>query len=381
MSIDLYNPRAMMQALLQMKPPRTFLRSKMIRRDEFSDREQIDVDTKTGVRRLAPFVNPSVGVGKVMDRVGFSTSTVTPPMVSVKRPLTPTDLQKRLPGENIYSQQTADERAAMLLGQDLAELDEDCTRVEEWMCAQAAFNTGTVGGVKGTIIECKGDDVDETYFFPRDASLVDAAPTASPSNGLGSATPTSTQLASSRCWDQSTADIPTQIRQVRRQVAKISGMSLNYAICGADAADALLKAPSLTGLTGLLNTLRMDLGQIKPEDLGDGVTYIGTFAGTGIDVFAYDEWFIDPADGVEKPIVPAKSVMFGSASSYTVMRYGAVGVTSGVDQQAQLALIAGRRVPQSWIVSEPAVRMLKLSSRPLVVPVQNNAFATLEVLS
>lgn len=381
MSIDLYSPRAMMQALLQIKPPRTFLRSKMIRRDEFSDREQIDVDTKTGVRRLAPFVNPVAGVGKVMDRIGFSTSTITPPMVSPKRPLTPTDLQKRLPGENIYSAQTADERAAQLLGQDLAELDEDITRVEEWMCAQAAFNTGTVNGAKGTSIRCKGEDFDETYFFPRNAALIDAAPTASPAAGLGSATPTSTQLANTRRWDQSTADIPTQFRQVKRLIAQITGMSCNYAVCGADAADALLSGPSLNGLSGLLNTRRLDLGLIKPEDMGEGVTYLGTLAGTNIDIFAYDEFYVDPTDGNEKPIVPTKSVLFGCSTAYTVMRYGAVGVTSGVDQSAQISLIAGRRVPQSWINNEPAVRMLKVSARPLVVPVQNDAYATVQVLS
>jgi len=381
MSIDLYNPRSMMQALLQMKPPRTFLRNKMVRRDEYSDREQIDVDTKTGVRRLAPYVNPATGIAKTMDRVGFTTSTVTPPMVSVKRPMTPTDLQKRLPGENIYSTQTADERASQLLGQDLAEMDEDCTRNEELQCAQAAFSTGTVGGVTGSIVTCVGDDVSETFFFPRDASLIAVAPTASPAAGLGSASPTSTQLANTRRWDQSTADIPVQFRQIKRQVAKLTGMTLDYAVLGAAAADALLTAPSLSGLSGLLNTLRLDLGQIKPEDLGDGVSYIGTFAGTGMDLFAYDEWYIDPADGVEKPIVPEKSVLFGSSRGYTVMRYGAVGVTSGVDQSAQLSLIAGRRIPQSWIDNEPAVRVLKLSARPLIVPVQNNAYATIQVLS
>jgi hypothetical protein len=343
----------------------------------FSDREQIDVDTKTGVRRLAPFVNPNVGVGKAMDRIGFQTDTVTPPMVAPKRPLTVSDLQKRLPGENIYSGQTAEERAGMLLGQDLAELDEDITRVEEWMCAQALFNASGAASV----IPCVGDDYSASFSFARDASLIHAAPGASAANGLGTASPTSTKLTTARCWDQSTADIPVQIRQIKRRVAQLTGITIDYAICGAAAADALLKAPSLTGLTGLLNTLRMDLGQIKPEELGDGVTYIGTFAGTGVDVFAYDEWYVDPTDGVEKPIVSDKLVGFGSSRSYTVMRYGAVGVTSGLDQQAQLALVAGRRVPESWIQREPAVRFLKVSARPLVVPVQNNAYATLQVLS
>lgn len=382
MSVDLFNPRSMMQALLQMKPPRTFLRTKMIRRDEFSDREQIDVDTKTGARRLAPFVNPVSGIGKFMERIGFSTQTVTPPMVSPKRSLTVTDLQKRLPGENIYSTQTADERASQLLGQDLAELDEDITRVEEWMCAQAAFNTGTVGGVQGSIINCVGDDVNETFFFPRDPSLIATAPAVGASaNGLGTAAPTSTQLANTRTWDQSTADIPAQFRQVKRLVARLTGVNVDYCVLGAKAADQLLTAPSLNGLSGLLNTRRLDLGLIKPEDMGDGVTYLGTFAGTGIDVYSYDEYYIDPGSGTEGPIVPDKVALFGASTGYTVMRYGAVGVTSGVDQQSQLALIAGRRVPESWINKEPAVRMLKVSARPLVVPVQNNAYATVQVIS
>jgi hypothetical protein len=112
-----------------------------------------------------------------------------------------------------------------------------------------------------------------------------------------------------------------------------------------------------------------------------GATYYGQFAGTGIDLWGYDEWYIDPADGVEKPLVPQKMVLMGSSKSYTVMRYGAVGVTSGLDGQAQLSLAAGRRIPESWVTKEPAVRFLKISSRPLVVPVQNDAYLTCQVIA
>lgn len=380
MSVDLYSPRSMMQALLQTKPPRTFLRTKMIRRDEYSDREQIDVDTKTGARRLAPFVNPNKGYAKSVDRIGFSTQSITPPMVAEKRPLTITDLQKRLPGETIYSQQSMEERAGILLGQDLADMDEMITRREEWMCAKALLNTGLSGGSPGTIISCVGDDFSQDYFFPRDASLIHAAPGAAP-NGLGTAAPTSTKLTAARTWDASTADIVNQFRQIQRLIARLTGTSVDWAICGALAADALLVAPSLTGISGQLNTRRLDLGLISPQDMGDGVQYLGSFAGTGIDIFAYNEWFIDPTDGVEKPVIDDKIVAFGSSRSYTVLRYGAVGVTSGLDNQAQIAAIAGRRIPESWIEKEPAVRFLKISSRPLVVPVQNNAYATLQVLA
>jgi hypothetical protein len=372
MAIDIFDPRSMAQALLQMKPPRTFLRQLMIRRDEMYNNENVDVDIKIGARRLAPFVSPNKGPGKVMDRIGFSTQTYVAPMIAPKRPLTVTDLQKRLVGENIYQTQTPDERAAMLLGQDLAELDEDITRREEWMCAQAAFTSAIV---------VSGDDVSQTITFPRSAELVDAAPGASAANGLGTDSPTSTKLTTARTWDASTADIPVQIRQMRRLFQKKTGLSPDYMVMGESAADALLVAPSLSGLTGFLNTRRLDLGLISPELREGGATYYGQFAGTGIDLWGYDEWYIDPADGVEKPMVPAKMVLMGSSKSYTVMRYGAVGVSSGLDGQAQLALIAGKRVPESWVTKEPAVRFLKISSRPLVVPVQNDAYITCQVLA
>lgn len=373
MSIDIFNPRAMAQALLQMKPPRTFLRQLMVRRDEMYDKETVDVDIKTGARRLAPFVNPNVGPGKVMDRIGFSTQSYRPPMLAPKRPITVPDLtDRRAPGENVYSPQSPDERAALLLGQDLAELDEAITRREEWMCAQAAFNSSIV---------VSGDDVSETITFPRSAELVHAAPGATAPNGLGTSDPTSTKLTNARIWSASTADIPVQIRQMRRLFVKKTGLAPDFLICGEEAADALLTAPSLSGLTGFLNTMRLDLGQIKPELREGGATYLGSFAGTGIDIWGYDEWYIDPADGVEKPMVPAKLILMGSSKSYTVMRYGAVGVASGLDGQAQLALVTGRRIPESWVEREPAVRFLKVSSRPLLVPVQNDAYITCQVVS
>lgn len=380
-NIDIYQPRAMAQALLQMKPPRTFLRQLMIRRDETYTVEDVDVDIKSGARRLAPFIAPNVGPGKVMDRIGFLTRKYRAPMVAPKRPITIPDLQQRAIGESVYSAQTPDERAALLLGQDLAEMDEDITRREEWMCAQAAFATGTYGGVPGTAIQVTGDDVSDTIIFPRASFLMDAAPAGAAPNGLGTAAPTSTQLTTARVWTASTADIVPQIRQMRRQFIKNIGIAPDYCILGEAAADALLNAPSLVGLTGVLNTLRMDLGQIKPELREGGGTYYGMFAGTGIDIWGYDEWFIDPVDGVEKPMVPAKMLLMGSSKSYTVMRYGAVGVASGLDDQAQLALVAGRRVPESWIEREPAVRFVKISARPLVVPVQNDAYLTCQVVS
>ena len=377
-TIDLYDPRGMAQALRQMKKPRTFLRELMCKRDEEYVSEYVDVDIQTGARRMPAFVSPNSGPGKTMDRIGFSTQTYTAPMVAPKRQMTVTDLQKRLIGENIYSTQTPEERAAILLGQDLAELDESITRVEEWMCAQAAFTSA---------IPIVGPDVNQTITFPRNAALVPAAPGTGhglgSTNGAGNPDENNSSLTLAgpmSTWDRADASIPAQIRAVRRLISRIIGLNCDYAVLGQAAADALLSAPSLVGLTGLLNTQRMDLGMIKPELREGGATYLGQFAGTGVDLWAYDEFYIDPVDGIEKPIVPPKNVLFGCSKGYTVMRYGAVGVTSGLDQSSQITLIGGKRIPESWIVKEPAVRVIKVSSRPLPVPVQNDGYCVLQVL-
>lgn len=368
MSVDLYSPRSMAAALQQMKKARSFMRQLMIRAEEEYSTENVDVDIQTGARRLAPFINPNIGISKQVDRIGYSTQSYTAPMVSPKRSISVTDIQKRLPGESLYSAVSPDARAAQLLGQDLAELDDIIMRTEEWMCAQAAINSA---------IAISGDDVSETITFSRTAALVDAAPAASAPNGLGTSSPTSTKLTTARTWDQSTADIPTQLQQLRRLFQKTIGISPTDVVMGADAADYFLKN---TAIATLLDSRRMDLGLIAPEIRDGGATYLGSLRASGVDLWAYDEWYID-ANGVEQPMIPANKIVMLSRNSYTVMRYGAVAVSSGDGDSSSLSLVTGRRVPQSWVSKEPAVRFLKVSARPLVVPVQNDAYAVVQVLS
>lgn len=351
MSIDMFAPRTMRAALKEMKPARQFLRSLFFPTVETSFTENVDIDVMVGARRLAPFVSVN-GPGKTMDRIGFSTSSVTPPMVAPKRAMTVQDLQQRTPGEHAYSGRTPEDRARELLGMDLAELDEAITRREEWMCARALFDSAIV---------ISGEDVSRTITFTRDASLVKGTLAASGAAGR---------------WSHADAEIAEQFRSYRRAIVKLCGVAPDYAIMGSDAADALLKNAKVTGTDGALNTRKAEMGLIAPELRDSGATYIGEFAATGISLWSYDEWYIDPDDGVEKPIVPAKSLLVGSSRARTAMRYGAVGVKSG----DSIGLVADSRVPQSWVTEEPAVRHLKISSRPLPVPIQNNAFLTATVL-
>lgn len=352
MSIDMFQPRVMRAALEQLKPPRQFLRNLFFSTVETHDTEHVDVDVITEERRLAPFVNVQAP-GKMVERQGFTTSTVTPPMVAPKMPITVPDLQTRLPGEHIYAQRSPEDRLGELLRRDLRTLDDMIARREEWMCAQALFESE---------IEISGDDVTQTITFARDSSLV---------KGL---------LGSNDRWNAATADIPKLIRGWRRDVIKKCGLAPDVMVASPEAIDAMLANDLLLGTStkgGQLNTLNLNMGQIAPELRDSGATFFGMFAGTNIQIWSYDEWYIDPTSGTETPMVPEKMILLGSTQARTAMRYGAVGVKVG----ESISLVPDRRVVESWVTQEPAVRHLKVSARPLPVPIQNNAFLTAQVLS
>ena len=343
MAIDLYSPRLMQAALREMKPPRAFLRSLFFGgAPMLSDRETIDIDVQTSARRAAEFSNRK-GPGKAVDRVGFTTHHFTPPNVAPKMALTVEDMQTRLPGEHVYSTRSADDRARALLGQDLATLDDLIARREELMARDAL--------VSGSI-DCSGDDVAQVITLPaRHASLT---------VGL---------LAAGDRWNAATAQILRDLRAWRRAIAAQCGLTADVLILGYEAIDALLADDDVRTL---LDNRRMDMGQIGPQLLNAGASYVGQLQ--GIDLWGYEE-----LDASGNPLISSKTVLMGSTQADCRLCYGAVGVAD--DAGKRISLVPAARVPESWVEREPAVRWLKVSARPLPIPIQTNAFLTATALA
>jgi hypothetical protein len=351
MTLDLFDRRTMTGMVLERKAPRTFVRDLFFGNRQPYDTEHIDFDVETHVRRLAPFSNPRLA-GQVMDPTGFTARTYTPPLVQPKMATGAERLLVRLPGDTIYDTMSPEERAAALLGKDLGQLDDAIARREEWMCVRALFDGQ---------IQVVGDGVNDLIDFGRNASL---------SLGL---------IAAAQRWNAATADIPKNFRDWRQLISRISGIGPDTCIMGSDAVDALL---SNTTLAAMLDTARIDLGQISPElSTIPGVVYIGRFKGTGIDLWGYHEWYVDPATGVETAIVSPKTIMLGSTSAVTELAYGAVPIASGTDSASRITLAMGTRIPDSWVSKEPPVRYVKLSARPLPIPKQVNGFLTAQVVA
>lgn len=346
MPINMFDTREMLPMLEEAKTANSFLKNLFFSNEVTHETKHVDIDIWAGKRRLAPFVNPKVG-SKTVERLGYKTETYEPPQVAPDMVTTAEDMLKRSPGEDIYGAKSPNQRAAEQLTKDMIEMDDMITRREESMCAQALFEGE---------IDVVGEGVNDTIQYWSQLAAQDQ-----PTVALG---------AGAR-WNEATSDVLANLRSWRRTTVQKSGIAATNAVLGTDAAESLL---SNEALVKLLDTRRIDMGEISPEFLPDGVTYYGRLKGSAIDLWGYDEWYID-TNGNEVPMVPAKKVLLGSPSVRTSMLYGCV-----VDPvEGSFAL---PRVPVSWTQrKDPAGRILAVKSKPLPAIHQIYGFYVAQVLA
>ena len=260
------------------------------------------------------------------------------------------DLLTRMAGENPYSGRTPADRAVEKLARDFSELDEMITRREEWMCAQALY-TG--------VIPIIGEGINEeiNFNFTNAETIAD--------------------VAKQRSKD--TADPIADLKRWRKTVQKNGFVNCNICIMADDVAEAFTRNAKVMKM---LDTEKYDIAVIKPRELLNGTTYIGTINGMGLDIYTYTEWFLDdwtdPDAPEEKPLVPDGTVLLASTAAMYSRYYGAV--TLGNKKTNNFATVEGVRVPKSWMEYNPDRRFIQLFSRPLPVPHEVDSWFVAKVL-
>lgn len=345
MPIDIFETRTMTEALEQMKPPQGFLQDMFFRDEELHDTVTVDIDVIKGARRMAPFVSP-VMEGKLVEDRGYATSTITPPYIKDKRVTTAQKLLDRRPGETVYAGGKSPlQRASEKLGRDLADQENMIFRREEWMVAQALF-TGAV--------TCTGEGVSIAVDFQMESTH-------------------KVTLAGNDCWDQTESTPLDDMRTWKRLIVKDSGLNPDTAVFGSAAVDAFLNHADVQDL---LDNRRIALGQIDPRLLPQNATYYGHINELGLDIYGYDEWYLDDS-GVEQPMVPTKKVMLGSTQARCTRHYAMIQDMDAIEAQQW----AVKRYVKSWTEPDPGVRYLLMQSAPLPAPHQIDAFLTAQVIA
>lgn len=349
MAHSIYDPRTMGKVISRMAPVRTFLKSTFFRNVETFVTETVDVDYKKGNRKLAPFVHRRIG-GKTVPNTGYETKIYTPPLIAPDKVTSVDNLLKRQAGENPFSGRTPAERAVVKMAADFHELDEMITRREEWMCAQVIF-TGSIPVI--------GEGIEETisFDFTNNETITTAA----------------------KKWNNAGSDPIADLKRWRKIVQKNGFVNCDICIMADDVAEAFVNHEKVRKL---LDTRGYDLATIKPRELPNGVTYVGTIHGEGLDIYTYSEWFLDdwtdPSAPKQKPLVPDGELALLSTAAEYSMYYDA---TTLIDKKTEeFYTVEGARVPDSWAERKPARRFLQLNSNPLPVPHEVDSWFVAKVL-
>lgn len=338
-TVSIYEPRTMMGVIKKMPPVHTFFRSTFFSNEQTFVTETVDMDFKKGARKLAPFVSRQIG-GKAVPNTGYETRTYKPPLIVPDKITTIDDLLARQPGEQLYSDRTPAQRAVIKMREDFTELREMIVRREEWMCAQAML--------AGKIVVV-GDGVKDTIDF-QFTNKIDISSNAQ------------------KKWQGGTKqDKYGDLKTWHEKVQKEGFTNCNVCIMASDVVTEFLADEKIQKMLDVKN---YNLAVIKPTQKENNVTYIGTIHELGLDLYQYNEWYIDdwtnPAAPAELPMVPSGTLLMASTGAKFSMYYGAIHMLN--QRTEKWETVAGKYVPDTFIKKRPDRRFLSLQSAPVPVP-------------
>ena len=358
MAIDIYDTLYMLEAVRLLPPEHTFFKSRYFPTNQSLDvftTSKVLADFKQETLRLAEFTHPDFGPVAV-GRDGFATYELEPANISISRPLTLAQLEKRGFGESILSTATRADRARVLLAGDLDELNKRISRTEEKLAIDTMIGNGAT--IKQRIAATGDDEKDfedvEVKFFDGDAN------------------PAEHKLTSK--WTHSTyADGQWKIGGWYHDIASMakaltrSGSPATEVIVSADVAQFLLEDPWVIAMA---DNRRIEVtNPINPSELTEFVYELANinFLGKNLRVLVSDGTYVD-AKGKDQPYMPDETVIV-TAPGCGKGLYGAV---TQMDEAGNIQTYTGTRVPMYLFTRKPPVKEVILTTKPLFVPVRPN---------
>lgn len=346
--IDINQPRTMMPARGKNLPVTTFIRDTFFGVPTTFLTKTVDIDYRKGGRQIAPFVAKGVG-GINMDRKGYETKNYEPPRIAPQRPISPEVLDPRLPGENVHSARSPEERQDYYLQQDAQEMEDSISRREELMCSELLID-GKVT-VKGYIDNDLSKFRTDVVNYQFDNKLT---------------------LSGDDAWNGAS---PTRYKDLANGVETVlkSGNNPGIALIGQNAWEDLLQDEDFQKK---LDNRRMEMGMINPEFRtidGHGVKYLGFISDLGLDFYTYYSWYKD-YDGQLKPYFPTDHVAIAPEGIGEIL-YGAV---TQLEDDKRYHTYEGTRVPKIFANMDTDVMTFRMTSKPLPAPFDIDSWFVLD---
>ncbi|MBR0649518.1 major capsid protein [Roseomonas terrae] len=304
------------------------------------DSEEVSIDVIVGKRRLAPFCSPLVQ-GKLVESRGFTTNSFKPPYIKDRRPLDPRRPLKRIAGEKLGGALSAAERELAIIEQELEDQMAMIDRRLEWMAA-SALATGTI-----TVV---GEGFPDTVInFSRPSGLT-------------------ITLTSGDRWGEAGVSPSANIETWATTVLQESGAAVTDIVFTPMAWNYFKADPAIE------KAIDFQRAGDSNVNLGGGRVAGGQYKGHwgNYALWLYNDWYIDPVDGQEKPMLADGTVLLGSEDLEGERAFGAI-----IDPEFAYGALA--YAPKSWIEKDPARRILLMQSAPLVIPKRVGAAAAAKV--
>lgn len=247
------------------------------------------IETKKKGRRIAPFVTPLVN-GIPMTDDTYRTDRVEAPYIVPKMAITALDLEKKAFGESPDSNRSPEDRANEVQAEHMDDLRKSVIRRLEKMAVDIVTNGSiTMRHFSSANDAAKGVNYEEKVL----------------------------QYYDSSAGFQNKFDLPKDFMKLtaREKVEVLYDMVSTLRNRGVRATDLVMTNDVSKGLLTdpeflkYFDIRRADFGEIKPEELPDGVVFNGSLnvLGVMVNLFTYDEVFED-LDGTDKEFLPRGTI-------------------------------------------------------------------------
>lgn len=357
MAFNFYDTHTLLMSVEQLPPLHTFLLDRYFPTNAASDifaTTDVLVEYKKGSKKAAPFVAPRKG-GITVLREGYTMKRFTPSYIAPKRTLTIDDLNKRGFGEALYTNLTPEQRQGVIMLGDLDELRAMNKRRKEAMAAEVIFTNGCV--MDEYVDDFNNFDEKEVRYYDGEANPATYTPSAN--------------------WNTSEESGKQIINDIAAMISMLTsrGLPATDVLVAPDVADVIL---SNEWILKLLDNRNYQIGGVDPATLPEGASKIArlNIKGRMVDVLSYEDTYTE-IDGTVKQFIPEGCIAVGApAAGRTV--YGAVTQLEQAD--GEFHTHRGVDVPKYTCDAIHNVREVTLTTAPLCIPNNENAFISAKVL-
>jgi Phage major capsid protein E len=332
--MDLFSTNVLNAVVADLRGNAQFLIDRYFSNVQSELTEEIHFDVLDGIRRIAPFVSPLVE-GQIVAQLNYRTNTFKPAYIKDKRVFDMNRPLKRMAGEQLTGSMAPANRLRALVANEMVDQVNMLNRRLEVMAGEVlATGKSTIAGDK----------------YPQ--AIIDFGRAAG------------NTITASPLWSVTTANPLDDMQNWSQTVLKATGVMLTDVVMTVDSWIAFRGNQFIKDRLNLQRVSQTMPSMGQPAQIEEGGVYMGNI--DGFNIFVYSGWYVDPADGVEKAILPAGTVLLCSPALEGVRAYGAIR-----DEEAGLQAVP--YYVKSWVEPDPSVRFIMLQSAPLLVPYRPNA--------